>query len=219
LKRGFWLANAFHELVLRTTPIPYLAEVFSRNLLDEFDFHRRQALYAFDKVVDLSKKKGPYFVCAHIVKPHEPFVFNEFCEPIAPHRRYGLWYTPAKGMDRNEYIELYKRQLSCINKKVISMLEAILHNSSEPPIIIVQSDHGPTLEYDHKSLSHTNIHIRFPILNALYLPHGGAQHIYARITPVNTWRIILNYYFVRSLNYYPIRVTMHALNTHTNTMR
>ena len=33
------------------------------------------------------------------------------------------------------------------------------------------------------------------ILNAYYLPDSGAKRLYSSITPVNTFRLILNQYF------------------------
>jgi hypothetical protein len=33
------------------------------------------------------------------------------------------------------------------------------------------------------------------ILNAYYLPNGGDQMLYSTITPVNTFRLIFDYYF------------------------
>jgi len=36
---------------------------------------------------------------------------------------------------------------------------------------------------------------RISILNAYYLPDGGEKHLYKSITPVNTFRLVLNHYF------------------------
>jgi hypothetical protein len=33
------------------------------------------------------------------------------------------------------------------------------------------------------------------ILNAYYLPYGGSELLYDSISPVNTFRLIFNYYF------------------------
>jgi len=35
----------------------------------------------------------------------------------------------------------------------------------------------------------------FPILNAYYFPEEGDKLLYDSITPVNTFRILFNYYF------------------------
>ena len=36
---------------------------------------------------------------------------------------------------------------------------------------------------------------RMKILNAYYLPEGGGEEIYSEISPVNTFRVVLNMYF------------------------
>ena len=51
----------------------------------------------------------------------------------------------------------------------------------------------------------TNMWERFGILNAYYLPGGGEQHLYESITPVNTFRVILNHYFDHNLELLPDR--------------
>ena len=47
----------------------------------------------------------------------------------------------------------------------------------------------------------TNLQDRMRILNAYYLPDGGEEVLYPSISPVNTFRLILNYYFGTS---YPL---------------
>ena len=54
------------------------------------------------------------------------------------------------------------------------------------PIIIVQGDHGAVLDDPQR---------RMTILNAYYLPGGGAQSLYEAVSPVNTFRVIFNFYF------------------------
>jgi len=69
---------------------------------------------------------------------------------------------------------------------VIPLVENIIHNSSTPPIIIIQSDHGA---------ANASPPERMEILNAYYLPGGGNELLYQNISPVNTFRIIFNHYF------------------------
>ncbi len=48
---------------------------------------------------------------------------------------------------------------------------------------------------DWKSLEDTDVRERLSILNAYFLPGEGAVELYKEITPVNTFRLILNRYF------------------------
>ena len=65
--------SEFLNVVVDTTPIPlFLYE--SLNITD-FDLHRRRILRTFQALSSFSYKKSPYFVFAHIVSPHPPFVF------------------------------------------------------------------------------------------------------------------------------------------------
>ena len=76
------------------------------------------------------------------------------------------------------------------------LVNEILSRAEKPPIIIVQSDTGswinPPIE---KGYDRVSIIGRMRILNAYYLPGGGDALLYETITPVNTFRIIFNYYF------------------------
>ena len=88
------------------------------------------------------------------------------------------------------------------------MIDKIIANSSQPPIIILQADHGPASMLDQESLDNTNIKERMAILNALYLPGDGDKGLYPSITPVNTFRIIFNHYF--GTNYSLLKGTIPA---------
>ena len=97
--------------------------------------------------------------------------------------------------EKEEYIRKYKNQLSFINKRVIDSIDAILSRSTNPPVIILQGDHGPSAMLDYNSLENTNLKERMSILNAYYFPPNFPKELYDTISPVNTFRIIFNHYF------------------------
>jgi hypothetical protein len=82
-----------------------------------------------------------------------------------------------------------------VNKKAIEMIDEILTRSIRPPIIILQSDHGPGSMLDWEDPGKTNMRERLSILNAYYLPGEAKKLLYDSITPVNTFRLIFNYLF------------------------
>jgi len=183
------------NLLINRTPIrPLLAKL---PLKSQFDLHRDRLLYIFDELPRVGKTQSPVFVFAHIMAPHPPFVFGEGGEPIRCDGEFsygdGSHYTRKRG--REGYRRDYARQLVFINQKAKEAIDGILAASSVPPVIILQSDHGPgsTLKWDDPQGS--NLEERMSILNAYYLPGGGDELLYDEISPVNTFRVICNHYF------------------------
>jgi len=73
-----------------------------------------------------------------------------------------------------------------INKRILAIVDLILKDSPQPPIIVIQGDHGPA-PFDV-------IPRRMKNLNSYYFP-DNTEGLYPTITPVNTFRLILNKYF------------------------
>ena len=98
------------------------------------------------------------------------------------------------GMLPGDYIAQYGEQLFYVNRMVEEMIDRILARSRTPPVIMVQGDHGPGAYLDWLSWENTCLCERFSILSAYYLP-GVQISIPPDVTPVNSFRIVLNAYF------------------------
>lgn len=81
-----------------------------------------------------------------------------------------------------------------MNTQIQKFVDAIIAHSKRPPVIIIQADHGPGAWLDWKDINKTNLKERLTILNACYIPDGVDIGLYEGITPVNTFRLIFNYY-------------------------
>lgn len=168
--------------------------------VDEFEHHRRKILGAFKHIKEVSKKDEPFYVHGHILSPHQPFVFDEKGNAVDPKHYYTCWIPIEEGRNPENYRKEYIAQLKFINTKLKETIDAILANSKTPPIIIIQGDHGPCAELTNtKAIEGNNFHERMPILNAYYFPKKDYQDLYPGISPVNTFRVVLNRYFKQDL--------------------
>lgn len=200
-----WSPDEFQTALLDMTPLPFVMDQLGG--VGAYDLHRERILYTFDHLADFSQEEAPVFVFAHVMIPHPPFVFGPDGEEINPDHPYSLNDANSligkRGFTRDEYLDGYRDQLVFANTKVQSALEAILSRSVEPPIIILQADHGPGSLLDWEDPGNTYLKERMSILNAYLIPSGNYGQLNDHITPVNTFRVVFNAYFGTDLELLP----------------
>ncbi len=194
---GFAYGNVFHLALLRSTLIgPWQRD---------FDFlgwaARKVRLYGLQNIESIAQLQfqsqaqsvlppcstsAPKFVFVHIVVPHPPFLFNE------DGSTYPLGVISLS--DKFEK-EKYVAQVKFIQKQVLAMLDQLDKNPRKK-VVIIQGDHGPALQNGSDgNPSPAFLRERMRILNAYRLPDADSSLIYDGITPVNSFRVILNHYF------------------------
>ncbi|MBA4073958.1 MAG: hypothetical protein C0508_02885 [Cyanobacteria bacterium PR.023] len=194
---GFAYGNVFHLALLRNTLIgPWQRD---------FDFlgwaARKVRLYGLQNIESIAQLQfqsqaqsvlppcstsAPKFVFVHIVVPHPPFLFNE------DGNTYPLGVISLS--DKFEK-EKYVAQVKFIQKQVLAMLDQLDKNPRKK-VVIIQGDHGPALQNGSDgNPSPAFLRERMRILNAYRLPDADSSLIYDGITPVNSFRVILNHYF------------------------
>jgi len=165
--------------------------------------HRNEVIFTLGDLGNVAKMPGKKFVFAHVVSPHPPFVFDHNGNFVYPQRPY----TIGDGSDfvggPEEYIAGYTEQIQYINKLVLQAVDAIMANSSEPPIIIIQGDHGPGAYLTWGSLERSNVKERMAMLNAYYFPDRDYSSLYPSISPVNSFRVVLDKFFGADLKLLP----------------
>ena len=192
--------TVFESLVINHTMTRALTHVpvFNKVLIEmPYDTHRNQILSTVAKLQEIPAMEGDYFVYAHIIAPHPPFVFDKNGEPLAHREPFRLadGNQFIKNHSRQDYIEGYRQQIQYINTLVLETLDAILANSDTAPIIIIQGDHGPGSHLHQGTLKKTLAAERFGILNAYYFPDQDYTSLYPAISPVNSFRVLLNQFF------------------------
>jgi hypothetical protein len=183
--RTLLAVDSFTQMALDLTIIRALFPYPLANNLDLIS-HRNSIIYTLAKIPNLSEVETPKFVYAHILLPHPPFIFNADGS-VVDAINHTNW-------------DFYLGHYIYATKKVEQMLDEILANSEteNPPIIILQSDHGPR-----------NWNSNFPeamkldILNAFYLPDlDSSIDLTPLRQPINTFPVLFNAYFQTDL---PIR--------------
>jgi hypothetical protein len=171
----------FEYLLMQTTALrPFLDNGFlaQERFLDQY--HR--AFYILDQLPRVASQPGPKFVYVHMLVPHAPFIFMPDGS-LNPDRSF--YITEAGiGEDEDTILKGYLNNIAFISDRIIPVIEQIKANSAQPPIIIVQGDHG----YVSEERKYNN-------LNAYYLPGDAQTKLYPTITPVNSFRLIFNEYF------------------------
>ena len=193
----WWFASVFELGFIERTPLPWLLRKVGWPVLQ--DWHRAMAKYSLDALPEAVSFEGPKFVYAHVLLPHPPLLFGPRGEQVNPARRYewkgGLAYVLTPGATGESFRTGYRDQVAYVGSLLPAIIEEILTKSESPPIIILQSDHGPPGVLGVTLTDEISRRAEFAILNAMYLPNGGEAAVYEGMSPVNTFRAILNHYF------------------------
>jgi hypothetical protein len=146
-------------------------------------------------MVELAGAPGSRFVFAHFLLPHGPFRLDADCRPIDP-----LWPTFEDPSEEQIVLRLYADQVRCANRQLLELVDGILDRSSEPPVILLQGDHG----YGRFPLGQPlpleqsrpdQIKDRVEVLSAYYVPDGEPDLFWNGITPVNVFRVLFGELF------------------------
>jgi hypothetical protein len=167
---------------------------------DRYSMSRERTMFILDQLPSVAKIPGPTFTFAHILSPHPPFLFGENGEDVSPRPVSSSQrmvpradaFIDAPGYVRNGY----RNQAIYLTKRIDRVIDQILEQSPEPPVIILQSDHGAWLHYHHNDVEATDLRERFGTLNAMLIPGRKSINGFTDdIVSVNTFRIVLNNVF------------------------
>ncbi|PJE64592.1 MAG: hypothetical protein COU90_02010 [Candidatus Ryanbacteria bacterium CG10_big_fil_rev_8_21_14_0_10_43_42] len=185
----------FLNILYQTTAVYPIGEKF--DAFNPRNIQYRRIKSHLDYLPEIAKRDGPTFVFAHLIVPHPPYVFD----------RNGNFIQDEQETEE-ELRMAYIEQVMFINKQLARVVDEILSESKTPPIIILQGDHGSRLEdktaiKKESELTDWFLKERLGALNAYYLPNGGQKALYEGMTPVNTFRVLFNYYFGTSFELRP----------------
>lgn len=180
--RAFSLSNRFMGEFVKTT----LIKAFRR--LSQFESEDRyaysysdpyRALAWLDYMKSVGASESPKFVFTHLIKPHDPYSFDQYGN-IAPDDSWSDDHDPSVQ-------SAFHGQVIWLNARMLETIDAILSGYERAPIIVIMSDHGRE-HCKYLAMCHD-------ILATYLLPEGANESVYAGMTSVNSFRMILNGYF------------------------
>jgi len=161
---------------------------------------RETTLDQLEALTKIPDSPEPKFVFAHVLLPHEPYVFDQNGR-----------YLSRKEAIEDDRRKLYLNQLIYTNKLIEAMIEKLLVKTKGQAIIILQADEGPfpkrykeneyVFQWNQATID--ELKEKLSILNAYYLPNINQSGLYPSITPVNTFRLVFNLYLRTNLPLLP----------------
>jgi hypothetical protein len=159
------------------------------------------------KDLSTSKESGGRFIFAHILLPHDPYIFNSDGSLSV--------YTAPDNVGK-PIKEKYTNQIEFINSQMKEIVENINKQSNGSAVIVINADEGPypwslnttainpTIypENDMRKWSDDWLKMKFGILQAVHIPRANEEDM-ANISSANIFRIILNRYANTDLEYLP----------------
>jgi len=182
--------NQFHSKLIDGS----ILQPFSKFFVTAGDPQRERVLCKFSELSNLENSfDSPFFVFDHMMSPHPPYLFGPNGESM---NSEFLSIGAASWDNKSGYVN----QVQFINKKIIETVDKILLESDLPPIIIIQGDHGTPTQLGggglrwNNNINDDSITERMSIFNAYYFPNIDSKIIHDGITPVNSFRLVLNNY-------------------------
>mgnify|MGYP000873545221 CR=1 FL=1 len=177
--------NSFGIMVAEKTMLTPIVKYFKLDG-EAIENHRDTVYFVADELGRLDFPK-PTFIYSHLLLPHVPFLFNENGGYIEYYHQH----------DWNYYLGQYKFTIKIILRTIETILKEF--DLTNPPIIILQSDHGARNLANNESGE--GILLNFPgkyrtsILFAVYAPACPDMPLKDGIDPVNTFPLVFNCLF------------------------
>jgi hypothetical protein len=176
------LLTGYQEHFFGLTPLRSVISRIWRNS------YANRILYVLEELSRIRRRERPMFVFVHIMAPHLPHQFGADGRPLQE--------TP-------DFFEGYAGEVEALNRMFLTFIDAARARQPDS-IIIIQGDHGPHTDWRDMASTDTLpweaswedwVRDKTAILNAYYFPDRDYSALYPEITPVNTFRVVLNQFF------------------------
>lgn len=214
LNKHFFMSDLQRDFINGSILSPWLKKGLSvgNTVLVKYDLDNNPRQNFENQMTELTrlakanKTQGPQFSFAHVLVPHDPYVFTaDGSEPT---------YDGNRTDDGIDETEKYTNQLTYLNKRIIELVTTIRTQNPDAAIVI-QADEGPypkefrfSLSADHyynpKDLKLPQMKQKMGILGSYYLPGVDEDIVNENIqSSVDPFRFILSHYLGYDLDPLP----------------
>ena len=126
-------------------------------------------------------KPKPQFIYAHYQLPHDPYIYDSTgnLKPAEKTVAYREEEQPAA----------FIQQVKFANKTIQQLVTHIKKTNRPNTVIIIEGDHGFRNLYGQKG------YMIYDNFSSFYFPDKNYQSLYQGISPVNSFRVVLNNFF------------------------
>lgn len=126
-------------------------------------------------------KSKPQFVYAHYQLPHDPFIYDSAgnLKPVEKTVIYSEGEQPLA----------FTEQVNFANQIIQQLVTHIKKANKPNTVIIIEGDHGFRNIYGKKG------YMIYDNFSSFYFPDRNYKSLYPRISPVNSFRVVLNNFF------------------------
>lgn len=154
--------------------------------VEKNDYNNDEAVDSLLRKLVTTATGKPRFVYTHFTRPHQPYYVDRNGNFV------NTWYDTRLGFEPIK--KAYTEHVLYTNKRLLQLIDLILEKSAQPPVILLASDHG-----FRQFPGGGEKKYYFMNLCSVYLPNGNYKNFYDGLTPVNTFRVILNSQFGQQL--------------------
>ncbi len=187
-------ALLIEESMLRS-PLDVAAELGVARWYPGYRSHEQLIRLWLEQLTEMASMPSPKFVFVHIFAPHPPFVFDAVGRSRPQHSGFSTHDGSRFPGTAEEYREGYVGQITYLNQRLREVVQVLLSDSAVRPIVVLQGDHGPGMMTNWEVPAETDLRERMGIMNAILPPAGVQTALYDDMTPVNTFRVVLDALF------------------------
>lgn len=211
----FWLTDLERDIFYNSALSPILQKgiTIGGATIIKYDLDRNQRQNFKDQMTAIqdlavasADKRQPQFTFAHVLAPHDPYLFNADGSD-APYN------GDRTDQDIDEYVK-YTNQLTYANSRIQEVITTI-RQEDPTAVIVFQPDEGPypkefrgrltpTSYFDPKNLSDVSMRQKFGITASYYMPGIDPETVSRQLTSsVNAFPFIFNNYLGYDIKYLP----------------